>query len=125
MQGKSFWGRAATWIAAYAFVLQTVLAPVAAAAATQAAKAEAALQIVCAEHDQAAGQSLPAAPHEHDAACKFCVGCPATALLAPDGFVTAVVDLAISGVRWHPISHIVVDKNWLAGKQARGPPSLT
>ena len=117
-------GRVAAWIAAYAFVLQTVLAPVAAAAAKQPAAA-ATLLVLCAEHTPAGDQGLPAAPHDHDRACKFCVGCPATALLAPDSFATAAIDPAIVAVRWIPVSHFVADKNWLAGKQARGPPSLT
>jgi hypothetical protein len=112
-------------MAAYAFVLQAVLAPIAAAAATRAFPADAAPLVVCAEHAATPGPTQPAAPHDHEAICKFCIACPASALLAPDMFASAGVDFAITPVRWPLVSRFVSDRDFLAGKQARGPPRLT
>ena len=114
------------WLAAYAFVLQTAFAPIAAAAATRADAANAAQLAICAEHTSALDQTQPITPHDHDAICKFCVGCPGgAAVLAPDTFATIAIEVAISAVRWHAISHLVPDRDYLASKQARGPPALT
>jgi DUF2946 family protein len=121
----SAWGRLATLIAAYAFVLQTALAPIAAAAAAKYAATDAELSTICAEHTASGDSSVPASPHDHDAPCKFCVGCPATALLAPDSVPAATAGFAVATIHWHPSNHFVADKTWLGGKQARGPPALT
>lgn len=122
-KAKSIWARAAAWLAAYAFVLQTVLAPIAAAAA--AIPTDSAPLVLCAEHADAANQNQPVAPHDREAICKSCVGCPANALLAPDTFASASVDIAITPIRWHVVSHFVSNRDFLAGKRARGPPALT
>lgn len=120
------WARAVAWIAAYALVLQAVLAPIAAAAATRAVPADSAALVLCADHDLPPDQTQPAAPHDHEAVCKFCIGCPANALLAPDVSTNAVViGTAVGPIRWHVVSHFVFDHDFLAGKQARGPPLLT
>jgi len=70
-------------------------------------------------------QNRPIAPHDHEASCKFCVACPASALLSPDTFASAGVDFAMTPVRWHAFAHFVSDRDFFAGKQARGPPALT
>ncbi len=124
-RGRSIWARAAAWLAAYAFVLQTVLAPIAAAAATKTVSANSALLVLCAEHAGALDQNQPIAPHDHEAICKFCIGCPANALLAPGHVCRAGVDFAITPIGWHAASHFVSDRDYFAGKQARGPPALT
>lgn len=123
-RGKSIWARAAAWLAAYAFVLQTVLAPIAAAAAT--VPADSAPLLLCAEHAEPLGHTQPIAPHDHEVSCKFCIGCPANALLAPDtASNAAVISFAITPIRWHAVSRFVSDRDFFAGKQARGPPALT
>jgi len=120
------WASALAWLAAYAFVLQTALAPVAAAALTHADAANSAQFVVCAQHANALDQTQPTAPHDHDANCKFCVGCPGgAALLAPETFVTVAIDVAVSPVHWHAAFHLGPGRDFLAGKQARGPPTLT
>jgi hypothetical protein len=126
-KAKSIFSRAAAWVVAYAFVLQTVLAPIAAAAATQAAPADSAAIVLCAEHAEALDQTgkQPIAPHDHGAICKFCIGCPSNALLAPDNFASAGVDFAIIAIRWHAVFSPGPDRDFLSGKQARGPPTLT
>ncbi len=126
-RGKTVWARAAAWLGAYAFVLQTVLAPIAAAAATRTVPADAAQLVLCAEHaatlDQ--GQSQPIAPNDHEVICKFCVSCPAHALLAPEAFASAAIELAMAPVRWHAAFPSDPDHDFLGSKQARGPPALT
>jgi hypothetical protein len=126
-RGKSVWARAAAWLAAYAFVLQTVLAPIAAAAATRATPADTAQLVICAEHTQALdqNQNQPVAPHDHDAICKFCVGCPSNALLAPEAFASTAAAPAITPIRWHVAYPLVPDRDDLAGNKARGPPART
>ena len=125
-KARSIWARAAAWLAAYAFVLQTVLALVAAAAATRAVPADTASVVLCAEHTQVLDQYQPVTPRDHEAICKFCIGCPANALLAPDTVASAAeIDFAITPVRWHAVFSSGPDRDFLAGKQARGPPSLT
>jgi hypothetical protein len=125
-RGRSIWARAAAWLAAYAFVLQTVLAPIAAGAATTAAPADSSQLVLCAEHSEALDHTQPIAPHDHEAICKFCIGCPANALLAPDTLShAAIISFAITPIRWHAVSHFVSDRDFFAGKQARGPPALT
>ena len=121
---KSLVGRAAAWLAAYAFVLHIVLAPLA-SVALGGTPATAGLDIICAEHADAANPGTPAAPHEQDRICKFCVGCPAAALLTPQGFVTAALEPTVSPIRWVRFAPIADDKDRLANKQARGPPALT
>jgi hypothetical protein len=123
-RGRSIWARAAAWLAAYAFVLQTVLAPIAATAATKAA-ADSAELVLCVEHAAALDQTQPIAPHDHERLCKFCVGCPANALLAPETLASTSVGFAINAISWHVVFHLVPDRNYLVGKQARGPPALT
>ena len=113
------------WLAAYAFVLQTVLAPIAAAAATRAVPADAAQLVACAEHAETVDQTQPAAPHDHEAICKFCIACPASALLAPDMLASAGVHFAVTPVHWPLASRFISDRDFLAGKRARGPPILT
>ena len=123
INAKSIWARAIAWVAAYAFVLQAVLAPI---AATRTIPADSAPLVLCAEHAEALDQTQPADPHNHEAICKFCIGCPANALLAPDPSTEAVViGLAASPIRWHAVSSFVSDRDFLAGKRARGPPHLT
>jgi hypothetical protein len=124
-RSKSLLGQAAAWLAAYAFVLHVVLAPIAGAAATGATPANAALGIVCAEHTDAVDPAAPAAPHDLDGICKFCVGCPAAALLTPQGVTTASLEATISPIRWALSEPFAADKNRLANRQARGPPALT
>jgi hypothetical protein len=126
-KGKSIFSRAAAWLVAYAFVLQTVLAPIAAAAASRTAQADPAAVVLCAEHAEALDQTekQPIAPHDHEAICKFCIGCPSNALLAPDTFAGASVHFAITAVRWHAVFAADSNRSFLAGKQARGPPTLT
>ena len=123
-KGKSIWARAAAWLVAYAFVLQSVLSPIAAAAA-RPVPADSAQLVLCVEHTEALDQTQPIAPHDHEVLCKFCIGCPANALLAPDTLASAGVDFAISPIHWHAVSHFVSDRDFFAGKQARGPPALT
>ena len=126
-KAKSIWARSAAWLVAYALVLQTVLAPIAAAAATRTVQADSAALVLCAEHagtlDQ--NQTQPIAPHDHEAICKFCIGCPANALLAADTFAGAGVEFAITPIRWHAVFLSSHDRDFLTGKQARGPPILT
>jgi len=126
-RGKSVWARAAAWLAAYAFVLQTVLAPIAAAAATRTVPADAAQLVLCAEHaatlDQ--NQNRPIAPNDHDAICKFCVGCPANALLAPEMVAGAAVVVAVTPIRWQAVSRSASQRDFLGSRHARGPPTLT
>ncbi len=124
---KSIFSRGLAWLAVYAFVLQTVLAPIAAAAATTGAPADAVQLVLCAEHPEALGQdqNQPIAPHDHEVICKFCVGCPANALLAPDAVVSAAVAVAVVPVRWHAASFPGSGRHFLGSKQARGPPTLT
>ena len=125
-RGKSIWARAAAWLAAYAFVLQTVLAPIAAAGATTTVPADSALLVLCAEHAEPLDHTQPIAPHDHEASCKLCIGCPANALLTPDTLSnTAIVSFAITPIRWHAVSRFVSDRDFFAGKRARGPPALT
>jgi Protein of unknown function (DUF2946) len=126
-RGKSVWARVAAWFAAYAFVLQTVLAPIAAAAATRAVPADTQQIVLCAEHAQALDQNQdqPVAPHDHEAICKFCVGCPSNALLAPEAFASTAAAPAITPIRWYVASHLVPDRDDLAGNNARGPPAQT
>ena len=125
--GKSVWARAAAWLAAYAFVLQTVLAPIAAPAATGTIPADAAQLVLCAEHaatlDQ--NQSQPVVPNDHDAICKFCVSCPANALLAPEMVASAAVVVAVTPIHWQAVSRSASHRDFLGNKQARGPPTLT
>jgi hypothetical protein len=125
MRHKSAFGRLATLIAAYAFVLQTALAPIAAAAAAKVVNANDTLATICAEHSAAGDPSAPAAPHENDAICKFCVGCPAAAVLGPADVAAGTASFAVTTIHWHATSHFVTDKTWLSSKQARGPPALT
>lgn len=124
-KGKSVWARGAAWLAAYAFVLQTVLAPIAAAAAARTVPADAAQLVLCAEHvatlDQ--HQNRPIAPNDHDAICKFCVGCSANALLAPEIVASAAVDIAATPIRWQAVSRSDSHRNFRGSKQARGPPT--
>ncbi len=125
-RAKSIWARAAALLAAYAFVLQTVLAPIAAAATPRAVPADSAALVLCAEHAEALDQTQPIAPHDHEVLCKFCIGCPASALLATDSSShAAVISFAITPIHWHAVSHFVSDRDFFAGKQARGPPALT
>jgi len=124
-RGKSIWARATVWLAAYALVLQTVLAPIAASAAANTAATDAALLVLCAEHTGTVGQTQPVAPHDHEHLCKFCIGCAANALLTPDTFATAGAGFAITQIGWHFVFHLGPDRDYLAGKQARGPPALT
>ncbi len=124
-QAKSIWVRAAACLAAYVLVLQTVLAPIAAAATTRAVPADSAALVLCAEHAEALDQTQPIAPHDHEVLCKFCIGCPANALLAPDTFASAGVAFAITPIHWHAVSRLVPDRDFFAGKRARGPPALT
>lgn len=124
-KAKSIWARTAAWLAAYAFVLQTALAPIGAAAATRSVAADAAPVVLCAEHGEALDQNQPIAPHDHEVSCKFCIGCPANALLAPDTFASAGVEFAITPIHWHAVFLAGPDRDFLAGKQARGPPALT
>ncbi len=124
--GKSIFSRAAAWLVAYAFVLQAVLAPIAAAAAPGPVPADTAL-VLCAEHAEALAQTPnpPIAPHDHEAICKFCIGCPANALLAPEMLVGAAVALAVAPIRWHAAFCAGPDRDLLSSKRARGPPALT
>jgi len=124
-RGRPIGARAAAWLAAYALVLQTVLAPIAAAAATNAAAADTAQLVLCSEHAGALDRSQPVAPHDHEQLCKFCIGYTASVLLAPDTFAAARADFAISPIRWHVVLHLVRDRGLLGDKQARGPPTLT
>jgi hypothetical protein len=124
-KARSVFARAAALIAAYAFVLQTVLAPIAAAAATKGVSADSASLVLCAEHTASPEQTPPVAPQHHEAICKFCLGCPPGALLAPDTLSSAAVDFATTPLRWHVLPHFVSDREFLAGTKARGPPALT
>jgi hypothetical protein len=124
-KARSILARAAAWLAAYAFVLQTALAPIAAAGATRTIPADSAALVLCAEHTETLDQNQPVTPHDHEAICKFCIGCPANALLAPEIFASAGVDFAITPIRWRAVFVSGPDRDFLAGKQARGPPALT
>ena len=126
-RAKSVWARAAALLAAYAFVLQAALAPIAAAAATKTVQSDPVALVLCAEHAAAAEQSRdqPIAPHDHEAICKFCVACPAKALLAPDTLASASIGFTISPISWHTAFLSGPDRDFLSGKQARGPPILT
>ena len=124
-KAKSIFARAAALIAAYSFVLQTVLAPIAAAAATKAVPADSAALVLCAEHTASPEQTRPAAPHDHEAICKFCIGCAASALVAPDALTNAVIAFAIAPIHWQLAPRFVSDRDFLAGKRARGPPIPT
>ena len=121
-RNRSAFGRVVAWIAAYAFILQTVIAPIAAAA--RVSVADAALSAICAEHAPATNPDSPAGNPDHDSACKLCVACASVALLAPEIPSAAIRQAAVT-LRWHATSYPVASKSWLAGKQARGPPSLT
>jgi hypothetical protein len=126
-KARSIFSRAAAWLVAYAFVLQTVLAPIAAAAATRTTQVDPAAVVLCAEHSEALDQTekQPVAPHDHEAICKFCIACPSNALLAPDTFAGASVDFAITAMRWQAVFAADPNCSFFAGKQARGPPTLT
>jgi hypothetical protein len=124
-RSKSVLGRAMAWLAAYAFVLHVVLAPIAAAAASGGGPTNAALGVICAEHLDTTDPRTPSAPHDVDGTCKFCVGCPAAALLTPQGAATLSLEPTISPIRWAELEPFAADKDRLANKQARGPPALT
>jgi hypothetical protein len=123
-RSKSVLGQAMAWLAAYAFVLHAVLAPIA-AAASGGGPTNAALGVICAEHLDAADPGTPSLPHDVDGICKFCVGCPAAALLTPQGVSTAALEATVSPIRWAQSERFAADKDRLANKQARGPPALT
>jgi hypothetical protein len=123
-KGKSIWARTVAFLAAYAFVLQTVLAPIAAAAATTTVPTDTASILLCAEHGQALDQNQPVIPHDHEAICKFCIACPANALLAPDALASAAaIAFSITPIHWQAAARFVSDRDFPAFKQARGPPT--
>jgi len=122
----SVWQRAAAWLAAYAFVLQTALAPMAASAEARRAAIEVAAITDCVAHDEAGDRAaVPVGhQHDHDVACKRCVGCPTPAIAAPDN-TNAVIELATITIRWIALGHSAPDRDWLGSERARGPPAMT
>ena len=123
-KGKSIFSRTLAWLAAYAFVLQTVLAPIAAAAATRDVLTESTQVVLCAEHTGAVDQN-PTSTHDHEIFCKFCLGCPAHALIAPETLAGTGLDFAVTTFRWRAISSFGPDRDFRSSHQARGPPTLT
>ena len=118
--------RAAVLLVAYAFVLQTVLAPVAAAATTRLVPTDTVPVVVCAEHAQAQDETQPISPHGHMTICQFCLGCLASAFLTPDTRANgAAIALGVTPIRWQAVPRFVSDRDFLAGNPARGPPVLT
>lgn len=119
------WRRAFAWAIAYAFVLQVILAPVAAlaAAAHDSLDATAFVQI-CTGHPAAADTIDPARQAaQQDATCKHCIGCVSVAVLPPDDdFARAGIVAVTSRIDWVAATPRDPTSPLLSGRSARGPP---
>jgi hypothetical protein len=122
----SVWQRAAAWLAAYAFVLQTALAPIAASAQARQAAIEAAAVTDCVAHlEQVGNGGEPlGSQHDHDAACKRCIGYVTAAVATPD-HPAVLVEFAALTIHWTATGSVVADRDWLDSHRARGPPAMT
>jgi hypothetical protein len=116
--------RAFAWLVAYAFVLQSVLAPIAvlAAAAPTSADGTSFIEICSGRAPLAAGTDR-LNPMQHDAGCKHCMGCIPVALLPPDVVPERLGTVApVTPVRWFTLTAPDPDGPLLSGRGARGPP---
>lgn len=128
VQGGLLSRRAVAWFVAYAFLLQTLFAPLLAAPAKwRGADLDASVSELCIHDDQSAapaGGSVPAGTHDDDR-CQFCVSCVSAVLIAPQAAMVWVEQAHSVSVRWDVVESPVPDDAWLIGERARGPPLLT
>jgi len=116
--------RVLAWVAAYALVLQSMLAPIVAqAAGAPDARGSAALEI-CLDHVVAAADrdQAPALPQQHDEACKLCIACALDVSLPLHHATMRTVAEAISAAGWPVVSQLWLDSTRSSGRSARGPP---
>jgi len=121
------WRRAFAWALAYAFVLQVILAPVAALAAAARDNLDAtAFVAICTEHAVRAGAIDPAhQAAQQDVACKHCIACVSFAVLPPDDAPARTGVVAVtSRVHWVAAAPRASPAPLLSGRSARGPPQL-
>ncbi|MEH2483694.1 hypothetical protein V1282_007051 [Nitrobacteraceae bacterium AZCC 2146] len=117
------------WIAAYAFLLQSLLAPLLAAPSmVHGVGLGGSVFELCIGNNDAALQptgGVPAGTHDDGIHCKFCVSCGPGFLIAPQIAVARVERIRSTTVRWAVIGNPVPDDTRFFGKRARGPPLLT
>lgn len=119
--------RAIVWIAAYAFLLQTVLAPIVWARVTSVdPDANQSLLILCSGHipDSGGNERIPS--KSYDNCCKLCLSCGFGFVVGPHEPALTRAEQPVSGsVRWATTENSVPAGTKFFGKRARGPPLLT
>lgn len=120
--------RIIVWIAAYALLLQSVVAPLIASPLNSRSLDGNPLFELCLFNKSGSSPvsgGIPTDPRDHDIHCKLCVhGAPAFHL-APR-ITTAFAEQAVSvSIRWAVIDNPVPDDTRFIRKHARGPPLLT
>lgn len=117
--------RAIVWIAAYAFLLQTVLAPILMARVTSVdPDANQSLLILCSGHIPDIGGNDGIPSKAYDDCCKLCPSCGFGFVVGPHEAALTWAELS-SSVGWATTENSVPDGTKFFGKRARGPPLLT
>jgi hypothetical protein len=120
--------RITVWIAAYALVLQSIIAPLIASPFNPHSIDENPLFELCLVGKSAlspATSGVPAGTDDHDNHCKLCINGGLAFIVAPSTEVGWAVRPIGASIRWAVIDNPVPDAAGFIGKQARGPPLLT